>query len=150
MFRSIVHDWFTISNHSISEYSKYSCNVFALFAFYRAWFYCKACHDDIKDETLIKKCKCKNCKYLSFHRHICHFTINRPESYFTKYIYKCVFTQNSPSEIYNYSLHQHCWACQQYTDTPSTKWIQFCSIPARVAETYVPNQRLCSSSSRKS
>ncbi|KAL2733653.1 Calcium-activated potassium channel slowpoke, partial [Vespula maculifrons] len=25
----------------------------------RAWFYCKACHDDIKDETLIKKCKCK-------------------------------------------------------------------------------------------
>ena len=27
-----------------------------------AWFYCKACHDDIKDETLIKKCKCKNCK----------------------------------------------------------------------------------------
>lgn len=28
----------------------------------RAWFFCKACHDDIKDETLIKKCKCKNCK----------------------------------------------------------------------------------------
>ncbi|RZC43333.1 calcium-activated potassium channel slowpoke, partial [Asbolus verrucosus] len=27
----------------------------------RAWFYCKACHDEIKDETLIKKCKCKNC-----------------------------------------------------------------------------------------
>ncbi|KAK4882994.1 hypothetical protein RN001_006313 [Aquatica leii] len=26
----------------------------------RAWFYCKACHDDYKDETLIKKCKCKN------------------------------------------------------------------------------------------
>ncbi|XP_050305673.1 calcium-activated potassium channel slowpoke [Anthonomus grandis grandis] len=26
----------------------------------RAWFYCKACHDHIKDETLIKKCKCKN------------------------------------------------------------------------------------------
>ncbi|XP_039306650.1 calcium-activated potassium channel slowpoke isoform X23 [Solenopsis invicta] len=25
----------------------------------RAFFYCKACHDDIKDETLIKKCKCK-------------------------------------------------------------------------------------------
>lgn len=30
--------------------------------FFRAWFYCKACHDDIKDETLIKKCKCKNCE----------------------------------------------------------------------------------------
>lgn len=29
---------------------------------FRAWFYCKACHDDIKDETLIKKCKCKNCE----------------------------------------------------------------------------------------
>ncbi|XP_050515811.1 calcium-activated potassium channel slowpoke isoform X5 [Diabrotica virgifera virgifera] len=27
----------------------------------RAWYYCKACHEDIKDETLIKKCKCKNC-----------------------------------------------------------------------------------------
>ncbi|CAH0768686.1 unnamed protein product [Bemisia tabaci] len=26
----------------------------------RAWFYCKACHEDIRDETLIKKCKCKN------------------------------------------------------------------------------------------
>merc|ERR1719158_1162690 len=26
----------------------------------RAWFYCKACHEDIKDENLIKKCKCKN------------------------------------------------------------------------------------------
>ncbi|XP_049855969.1 calcium-activated potassium channel slowpoke isoform X5 [Schistocerca gregaria] len=28
----------------------------------RAWYYCKACHEDIKDETLIKKCKCKNCE----------------------------------------------------------------------------------------
>ncbi|XP_043234367.1 calcium-activated potassium channel slowpoke-like isoform X11 [Amphibalanus amphitrite] len=26
----------------------------------RAWYYCKSCHEDIKDETLIKKCKCKN------------------------------------------------------------------------------------------
>lgn len=26
----------------------------------RAWFYCKNCHEDIKDEKLIKKCKCKN------------------------------------------------------------------------------------------
>merc|ERR1712038_883920 len=26
----------------------------------RAWFYCKACHEDVKDENLIKKCKCKN------------------------------------------------------------------------------------------
>nr|CAD7194441.1 unnamed protein product [Timema douglasi] len=26
----------------------------------RAWFYCKHCHEDSKDETLIKKCKCKN------------------------------------------------------------------------------------------
>lgn len=33
---------------------------------YRAWFYCKACHDDIKDETLIKKCKCKNCELSSY------------------------------------------------------------------------------------
>ena len=33
--------------------------------FHRAWFYCKACHEDIKDENLIKKCKCKNCKFSS-------------------------------------------------------------------------------------
>ncbi|GAV00290.1 hypothetical protein RvY_11161-2 [Ramazzottius varieornatus] len=26
----------------------------------RAWFYCKHCHEDIRDESLIKKCKCKN------------------------------------------------------------------------------------------
>jgi len=26
----------------------------------RAWFYCKACHEDVKDEILIKKCKCKH------------------------------------------------------------------------------------------
>ncbi|CAG0889945.1 unnamed protein product [Darwinula stevensoni] len=31
----------------------------------RALFYCKACHEDIKDETSIKKCKCKNRKYNS-------------------------------------------------------------------------------------
>jgi len=26
----------------------------------RAWYYCKACHEDIKNENQIKKCKCKN------------------------------------------------------------------------------------------
>ncbi|KAK9709545.1 Calcium-activated BK potassium channel alpha subunit [Popillia japonica] len=26
----------------------------------RAWYFCKACHEEVKDETLIKKCKCKN------------------------------------------------------------------------------------------
>merc|ERR1719266_3087258 len=26
----------------------------------RAWFYCKACHEDVKDETVIRKCKCKH------------------------------------------------------------------------------------------
>ncbi|XP_076368256.1 calcium-activated potassium channel slowpoke-like isoform X2 [Tachypleus tridentatus] len=26
----------------------------------RAWYYCKNCHDDVKDEKLIKKCKCKS------------------------------------------------------------------------------------------
>ena len=39
----------------------YLLNIF--FIFFRAWFYCKACHEEIKDETLIKKCKCKNCEY---------------------------------------------------------------------------------------
>ncbi|GFT46590.1 calcium-activated potassium channel slowpoke [Nephila pilipes] len=28
----------------------------------RAWYYCKHCHEDVKDEKLIKKCKCKNPK----------------------------------------------------------------------------------------
>uniref|UniRef100_T1IXK2 BK channel n=1 Tax=Strigamia maritima TaxID=126957 RepID=T1IXK2_STRMM len=32
----------------------------------RAWHYCKACHEDIKDATLIKKCKCKNCECKTF------------------------------------------------------------------------------------
>ena len=31
----------------------------------RAWYYCKACHEDVKNENQIKKCKCKNCKYKS-------------------------------------------------------------------------------------
>jgi len=26
----------------------------------RAWYYCKACHEDVKNENQIKKCKCKN------------------------------------------------------------------------------------------
>jgi len=26
----------------------------------RAWYYCKACHEDMKNETQIRKCKCKN------------------------------------------------------------------------------------------
>merc|ERR1719410_2657099 len=26
----------------------------------RAWFYCKACHGEVTDENLIKKCKCKH------------------------------------------------------------------------------------------
>ena len=30
----------------------------------RAWYYCKACHEDMKNETQIRKCKCKNCEYI--------------------------------------------------------------------------------------
>merc|ERR1719431_1078926 len=26
----------------------------------RAWYYCKACHEDVKNENQIRKCKCKN------------------------------------------------------------------------------------------
>ena len=26
----------------------------------RAWFYCKSCHEGVRDENQIKKCKCKN------------------------------------------------------------------------------------------
>lgn len=28
----------------------------------RAFYYCKQCHEDIQDVTMIKKCKCKNRK----------------------------------------------------------------------------------------
>ncbi|KAK9884602.1 hypothetical protein WA026_007442 [Henosepilachna vigintioctopunctata] len=47
----------------------------------RAWFFCKACHDDIKDETLIKKCKCKNCD-INRHEdlHIAHRNQNHRNS----------------------------------------------------------------------
>lgn len=27
---------------------------------FRAFYWCKQCHEDIRDPTLIKKCKCKN------------------------------------------------------------------------------------------
>lgn len=30
----------------------------------RAIWYCKTCHDDIVDEKMIKKCKCRNRKYI--------------------------------------------------------------------------------------
>ena len=36
--------------------------VICLLFHIRAWYYCKACHEDIKNENQIKKCKCKNCK----------------------------------------------------------------------------------------
>ena len=29
---------------------------------FRAFHFCKACHEDVRDETQIKKCKCKSCK----------------------------------------------------------------------------------------
>ncbi|XP_076350891.1 calcium-activated potassium channel slowpoke-like isoform X2 [Tachypleus tridentatus] len=29
----------------------------------RAWYYCRNCHEGIKDEKLIKKCKCRNCDF---------------------------------------------------------------------------------------
>uniref|UniRef100_A0A8D0CFI6 Calcium-activated potassium channel subunit alpha-1 n=1 Tax=Scleropages formosus TaxID=113540 RepID=A0A8D0CFI6_SCLFO len=32
----------------------------------RAYFYCKACHDDITDPKRIKKCGCKRCEYTFF------------------------------------------------------------------------------------
>lgn len=32
--------------------------------FCRAFFYCKACHDDITDPKRIKKCGCKRCEYI--------------------------------------------------------------------------------------
>ena len=48
------------------KYLAFSNNIW-LFSSTRAWYYCKACHEDIKDENLIKKCKCKNCKYFLHH-----------------------------------------------------------------------------------
>ena len=51
-----------------------SCFWINIACIFRAWFYCKACHEDIKDENLIKKCKCKNCKYR--HPYFYHFYYN--------------------------------------------------------------------------
>ena len=34
--------------------------------FHRVWYYCKACHENISNEQLIKRCKCKTCKYFHF------------------------------------------------------------------------------------
>ena len=30
---------------------------------FRAWLYCKSCHETVRDENQIKKCKCKNCRF---------------------------------------------------------------------------------------
>lgn len=50
----------------------------------RALWFCKSCHEDVRDEKLIRRCKCKNREYLSFFFSIlalsvvvspfCHFT----------------------------------------------------------------------------
>lgn len=50
-------------------YTRYSCVCILVCAF-RAWYYCKACHEEIRDETLIKKCKCKNCEYTNARTYI--------------------------------------------------------------------------------
>ena len=36
----------------------------------RAWYYCKACHEDVKNENQIRKCKCKNCKCELFYSEV--------------------------------------------------------------------------------
>ena len=64
------HHW--IFSHTILRWSKevrvwknYFQNIFNLqkFNIFRAFHFCKACHEDVRDENLIKKCKCKSCKY---------------------------------------------------------------------------------------
>ena len=47
----------------------------------RAWYYCKACHEDVKNENQIKKCKCKNCEYFHF-----SFTLHIPPFAVTFYL----------------------------------------------------------------
>lgn len=34
---------------------------------FRAFYWCKQCHEDILDVTLIKKCKCRNRKHFKFY-----------------------------------------------------------------------------------
>ena len=52
-----------VSRRSEKVYLKWISSFLYIFIFsHRAWFYCKACHEDVKDENLIKKCKCKHCK----------------------------------------------------------------------------------------
>ena len=57
----IVTTWLQFSTEEYGSLLVYCVSINVLW-FSRAWFYCKACHEDIKDENLIKKCKCKNCK----------------------------------------------------------------------------------------
>ena len=47
--------------------------LFVLFCVSRAWYYCKACHEDVKNENQIKKCKCKNCKYTKLRSNCCKY-----------------------------------------------------------------------------
>ena len=47
--------------------------LFVLFCVSRAWYYCKACHEDVKNENQIKKCKCKNCKYTKLGSNCCKY-----------------------------------------------------------------------------
>ena len=31
---------------------------------FRAWFYCKSCHEKVRNENIIRKCKCRLSKWL--------------------------------------------------------------------------------------
>lgn len=75
------------ANHTISHISNS-----LLFILCSAWFYCKACHDDIKDETLIKKCKCKNCKYYPnyFYRMFLFRQMRSKNHNYIEFILSCV------------------------------------------------------------
>ena len=53
----------TQSAEEAKRWSSVLASLSLMLTWCRAWFYCKACHENVKDENLIKKCKCKHCKY---------------------------------------------------------------------------------------
>ena len=55
--------WSIVANFSSDIFKVEPFQLDLIRFFCRAWFFCKSCHDDVKDENLIKKCKCKNCKF---------------------------------------------------------------------------------------
>ena len=76
-----VKDKIKLYFKSVKYRSQWKFNISTIFQWsninFRAWFYCKSCHETVRDENQIKKCKCKNCKYRYLYVFVsfCFFTL---------------------------------------------------------------------------